>query len=46
MEITCYRELEVVRKPHHLSATTYNLAITLLARNSNDCLFVPIRSLQ
>ncbi|MFZ2541041.1 MAG: hypothetical protein WAW75_04625 [Gallionella sp.] len=46
MEITCYRDPEVSHESRHLPAGTYNLAITLLARSSNDCLFVPIRSLQ
>ena len=45
MEITCHRNHEIARESRHLPAATYNLAITLLAR-SNDCLFVPIRSLQ
>ncbi len=46
MEITCYRNSEISRESHRLPAATYNLAITLLARSNNDCLFVPIRSLQ
>jgi len=46
MEITCYRNTEVARESRHLPAATYNLAITLLARGGNDCLFVPIRSIQ
>jgi hypothetical protein len=46
MEITCYRNLEIAREPRHLPAATYNLAITLLARGGDDCLFVPIRSIQ
>lgn len=46
MEITCYRDPEVSHQSRHLPAATYNLAITLLARSSDDCLFVPIRSLQ
>ncbi|MCK9202516.1 MAG: hypothetical protein M0P42_15415 [Gallionella sp.] len=46
MEITCYRNSEIAREGRHLPAATYNLAITLLARSNNDCLFVPIRSLQ
>lgn len=46
MEITCDREDEVSREPRHLSASTYNLAITLLARCKDPYLFVPIRSMQ
>ena len=46
MEITCYRDREIAREPRMLSAVTYNLAHTLLARASNGCLFIPIRSMQ
>lgn len=46
MEISCYRDPELAREPHYLPASTYNLAQTLLARCPNDCLFVPIRSMQ
>ena len=46
MELTCYRDREIYRETRHLPAATYNLALTLLARSSNDCLFVPIRSMQ
>ena len=46
MEITCYRNHEVARESRQLAHATYNLAVTLLARSNNDCLFVPIRSLQ
>ena len=46
MEISCYRDLELAREPRYLPASTYNLAHTLLARSHNDCLFVPIRSMQ
>jgi hypothetical protein len=46
MEITCYRDHEFARESRYLPSATYNLAITLLARSNNDCLFVPIRSLQ
>lgn len=46
MEITCYRNQEIARETRNLPALTYNLAITLLARSSDACLFVPIRSLQ
>jgi hypothetical protein len=45
MEEHFYREEEIARKPGLLSAETYNLAHTLLAR-AGKCLFVPIRSLQ
>ncbi|WP_394808245.1 hypothetical protein [Nitrosomonas sp.] len=46
MEITCYRDPEISREARHLSASTYNLAITLLARCPTEHLFVPIRSMQ
>src|SRR5665647_1917549 len=46
MEITCYREREITSVSCALPAATYNLAHTLLARSSNGCLFVPIRSMQ
>lgn len=46
MEITCYRDLELARESRFLPASTYNLAHTLLARSTNGCLFVPIRSMQ
>ncbi len=46
MEITCYRDQELACETRHLSATTYNLALTLLARSSTGNLFVPLRSMQ
>ena len=46
MEISCYRDTELGRETRYLPASTYNLAHTLLARSANDCLFVPIRSMQ
>ncbi|MGV8712616.1 MAG: hypothetical protein ACWA6R_08705 [Nitrosomonas sp.] len=46
MEITCYRDPEINRESRHLPATTYNLAITLLARCPTRHLFVPIRNMQ
>ena len=46
MEITCYRDPEISRESRLLPASTYNLAITLLARCPTKHLFVPIRSLQ
>jgi len=46
MEITCYRDPEISREPRQLSASTYNLAITLLLRCTTRHLFVPIRSMQ
>lgn len=46
MEITCYRNSEINREPRQLSASTYNLAITLLSRCTTRHLFVPIRSMQ
>lgn len=46
MEITCYRDDEVARDSRYLPATTYNLAVTLLAGCPTGYLFVPIRSMQ
>lgn len=46
MEITCYRDPEIMREPRSLPASTYNLALQLLARCSTGHLFVPIRSMQ
>lgn len=46
MEITCYRNPELKREPRSLPATTYNLALTLLARSASSNLFVPIRAMQ
>jgi len=46
MEITCYRDQELKREIRHLPATTYNLALTLLARSATGNLFVPIRTMQ
>jgi hypothetical protein len=45
MEERFYREQELARRPDFLSASTYNLAHTLLAR-AGKCLFVPIRNMQ
>jgi hypothetical protein len=46
LEITCYRDAELMRESFHLPATTYNLAQTLFSRSASGCLFVPIRSMQ
>lgn len=46
MEITCYRDQELLRETRHLPAATYNLAHTLLARSPSGVVFVPIRSMQ
>lgn len=46
MEITCYRDAELMRESRHLPAATYNLAQTLFSRSASGCLFVPIRSMQ
>jgi len=46
MEITCYRDEEISREQRQLPASTYNLAITQLARCEGRPLFVPIRSMQ
>ena len=46
MEINCYRDLEVTREPRQLSAATYNLAHSMLARSATGNLFIPIRAMQ
>lgn len=46
MEITCYRDQELLREVRHLPAATYNLAHTLLARSPSGVVFVPIRAMQ
>lgn len=46
MEITCFRGSETSRESRSLPASTYNLAITMLARSTSGHLFVPIRSMQ
>lgn len=46
MEITCYRDSELLREPRLLAASTYNLAKTLLSQHRGPCLFLPIRSMQ
>lgn len=46
MEITCYRDQELLREIRHLPAATYNLAHTLLARSPSGVVFVPIRAMQ
>ena len=46
MEITCYRDQELAAEQRELPASTYNLALTLLARSPTGTLFVPIRSMQ
>ncbi len=46
MEINCYRDQEVAREHRQLSAATYNLAHTQLARSQSGNLFIPIRAMQ
>jgi hypothetical protein len=46
MEINCYRDQEISREHRQLSATTYNLAHTMLARSPTGNLFIPIRAMQ
>ena len=46
VEITCYRDQEVKREPRQLSAATYNLAHSMLARSTTGNLFIPIRAMQ
>lgn len=46
MEITCYRDQELLRENRHLPAATYNLAIKLLAHSPTGNVFLPIRAMQ
>ncbi len=46
MEITCYRDTELLREPRQLPAQVYNLAHTILAHSETGSVFVPIRSMQ
>ncbi len=43
---TFYRPAELAREARTLPADTYNLALLLLKRASQGCLFVPIRTMQ
>ena len=46
MEITCYRDSELLREPLFLPATVYNTAYLLLEHSKEGVVFVPIRSMQ
>jgi hypothetical protein len=46
MEERFERGSVLAREPRRLSAATYNLTRTLLARRKAGCVFVPIRSMQ
>ncbi len=46
MDITCYRNTELQREPHHLPAAVYNTAHLLLEHSRDSAVFVPIRSMQ
>lgn len=46
VEETFYRRAEVGREARHLPAAVYNLARVLLGRSTQNCLFVPIRTMQ
>ena len=46
MEESFYHDEEIAREPRTLPAATYNLTHTLLAQCGQNCLFVPIRSMQ
>lgn len=46
MEITCYRDTELQRKPHFLPAAIYNTAHLLLDHSREGVVFVPIRTMQ
>ena len=46
MELSLYRGAEILRQGRSLPAALYNLLHTLVARQKDGCLFVPIRSMQ
>ncbi|TCV84309.1 hypothetical protein [Sulfurirhabdus autotrophica] len=46
MDITCYRDTELLRESNQIPAASYNLAKTLVARSSTGVVFLPIRSMQ
>lgn len=46
MEITCYRDTELLREKCLLPAAVYNTAHLLLEHSKDGVVFVPIRSMQ
>ena len=46
MEITCYRNTEILREQRQLPALVYNTAHLLLDHSQDGVVFVPIRSMQ
>jgi len=46
MEITCNRDVELLREPRHMPAAVYNTAHLLLEHTPSKVVFVPIRSMQ
>jgi hypothetical protein len=46
MEITCYRDAELLREKCLLPAAVYNTAHLLLEHSEDGVVFVPIRSMQ
>jgi len=46
MEITCYRNTEMLREPRQLPALVYNTAHLLLDHSREGVVFVPVRSMQ
>lgn len=46
MEITCYRDSEILREPRQLPAEVYNAAHLLLQHSRDGVVFVPIRGMQ
>jgi hypothetical protein len=46
LEITCYRDAELLREPLFLPAAVYNTAHLLLEHSKEGVVFVPIRTMQ
>ena len=46
MDITCYRDTELLREPLFLPAAVYNTAHLLLDHSDVGAVFVPIRAMQ
>jgi hypothetical protein len=46
MEESFYRPPEMAREARRIPAETYNLAHVLLKRSGQECVFIPIRSMQ
>ena len=46
MDITCYRDTELLRESLFLPASVYNTALLLLDHSNDGSVFVPIRAMQ